>query len=373
MNLLPQIRNKVHILAVLVMVVHVSVAGALHADLTASQLYFSARTMTTPQGRVVKRTIINGPPEPPPGFIRAQVSMVEPDQLAGINIIDGVPAYSWSFGCSPTSAAMIAGYYDRNGYAHMYTGPTNGGVMPLDNDAYWTTWEDSCSDDRSRCPLSATQKGLDGRSTRGHVDDYWVCYKDPGPDPYEANSWSEHDQGRCTADFMGTNKASDPMNNVDGATSFYFYNDGSKLRAQDIYNLGPTYYESSGMYGVLEFYESRGYAVVCAYNQYIHPYHENGFTYDQYKAEIDFGRPVMFHVKGHTMVGIGYDDGAQQMFIHDTWDHSVHSMAWGGKYSGMDHYAVTIVVLADNMSPDPNPDSEKKQHLPWIYPLLLEK
>jgi hypothetical protein len=33
------------------------------------------------------------------------------------------------------------------------------------------------------------------------------------------------------------------------------------------------------------------------------------------------------------------------MYIHDTWDYNVHTMTWGGSYSGMQHYAVTIVQL----------------------------
>jgi hypothetical protein len=72
-----------------------------------------------------------------------------------------------------------------------------------------------------------------------------------------------------------------------------------------------------------------------------------GFTYDQYKAEIDAGRPVMIHVEGHTMVGLGYDDATNLMYIHDTWDYSTHTMTWGGTYSGMQHYAVTIVQMAE--------------------------
>ena len=36
------------------------------------------------------------------------------------------------------SAAMIAAYYDRTKYPKMYTGPTNGGVMPPNNSTtYW--------------------------------------------------------------------------------------------------------------------------------------------------------------------------------------------------------------------------------------------
>ncbi len=106
-----------------------------------------------------------------------------------------------------------------------------------------------------------------------------------------------------------------------------------------------------GGYGVKLFYESRGYTVTDMYNQYIIEYGATyGFTYDQYKAEIDAGRPVMIHVAGHTMVGFGYDDSANLMYIHDTWDYNTYTMTWGGRYpdpvSGMQHYGVTIVQLA---------------------------
>ncbi len=53
----------------------------------------------------------------------------------------------------------------------------------------------------------------------------------------------------------------------------------------------------------------------------------------------------MVHVRGHTMVGIGYDDATNLMYIHDTWDYSTHTMTWGGYYSGMEHVGLTIVQL----------------------------
>ena len=87
----------------------------------------------------------------------------------------------------------------------MYTGPTNGGVCPLDN----SSWPDITINDENRhqCPLSATRNGLDGRTIRGHVDDYWIMLDDPGPDPWIVNGWTEHNWNDCTADFMGTNRS----------------------------------------------------------------------------------------------------------------------------------------------------------------------
>ncbi|HPI73143.1 MAG TPA: hypothetical protein PLZ01_07035, partial [bacterium] len=101
-----------------------------------------------------------------------------------------VPAYDWSFGCSPTSAAMMAAYYDAHGYPNIYTGPVNGGIMPLNN----SIWGSAVINDETikLCPLSATRNGLDGRTIRGHVDDYWVAIGSTEPDPFITNGWMEH-------------------------------------------------------------------------------------------------------------------------------------------------------------------------------------
>jgi len=293
----------------------------------------------------IDRILINGPPDPPTSELRPLAPPPPDSPVPGLTVLT-VPAYDWSSGCSATSAAMIAAYYDRNSYGNIYTGPTNGGVMPLDNSG-WPQWTDSNNDTYYQCPLSATRQGLDSRAVRGHVDDYWTGYNDSGPDPY-SGSWSEHTAGDCTGDFMKTNKwyVGQGMN-VDGATTFYNYTNGSELHATAMEGHGVHLYD--GGYGLKLFYESRGYTVDVCYNQYILGYDGNvlGFTWAQYMAEIDAGRPVMIHVVGHTMVGVGYDDtaGQQTIYLHDTWDFSTHTMTWGGSYQGMAQTGVTITRL----------------------------
>jgi len=305
--------------------------------------YCRTGTALQQDGETAGVVVIGGPPEPPAGFERPAVESPRPNSDAGVNVLSDVPAFSWCFGCSATSAAMIAGYYDRTGYSSMYTGPSNGGVMPLGN-SVWGTWTDSCSANRAQCPLSATRNGVDGRVAKGHVDDYWVCYGDPGPDPFSGN-WTEHTWGDCTADFMKTNQAA--YGNTDGETTFWYYPSGAKWT-------GTT--ASDGGYGLQLFYESRGYVVHERYSRVLLGYDwdgsgsyyspaTQGATFGDFKAEIDAGRPVMIHLLGHTVVGVGYDDSSSTIYIHDTWDHSVHTMTWGGTYYGMLHFGVTIVTL----------------------------
>jgi parallel beta-helix repeat protein len=279
----------------------------------------------------IDRIVIDG--RPPEIFRAPAVSLPEPRIAAGINILPNVPAFDWSYGCFATAAAMMMGYYDNNGYPDMYTGPSNGGVCPLNN-SLWGHEE---------CPLSATHQGIDGRSERGHVDNYWISYGSGGPDPYVANSWTQHTWGDCTADFMGTNQYK--FGSTDGVTWFWYYRSGAPM--YDYYaGIG----EQDGCYGMRRFVESRGYIVLENFNQLIYGYGGNlsGFTFDNYTAEIDAGRPVIIQVTGHSMLGFGYDNstGQQTIYIHDTWDHNDHAMQWGGSYHGHKHYGVTVMRLA---------------------------
>jgi hypothetical protein len=337
------------IVGIALLVTLITPATVLADDLDSA--HYRVRTVTLADGTSIDEVIINGPPTPPLGYERATAEVPEPNPEAGLTVLSDVPAFDWSFGCSATSAAMMAGYYDRTGYANMYAGPTNGGVMPLGN-SVWPDWFDGTTW-RHQCPLSATHNGLDGRATKGHVDDYWIYYGQPGPDPWVGN-WQEHTLGDCTGDFMTTNQwvwdTGDPETsfNYDGSTVFYNYGDGSPVYDYQLAGWGVPYTYDGG-YGLKLFYESRGYTVTTMYNQHIKGQGSDpnlGFTYDQYKAEIDAGRPVMIHLKGHTVVGVGYDDSSSDlMYIHDTWDHTTHIMTWGGIYSGMQHRGVTIVQL----------------------------
>ena len=278
-------------------------------------------------------------PGVPPGkrISEEPVSSIEIKQADAV--LSDVPAFDWCYGCSATSAAMMFGYYDRTGYSNMYAGPTNGGVCPLDNSDWGS----------SECPLSATHQGYDGLAVKGHVDDYWYYYGST-VDPYDGY-WAEHGYADCTADFMGTNQYVN-WQNVDGSTRFYYYTNGNPLYDYSGCEPGG---KRDGCHGIRLFVESRGYNVVQNYNQYIHEHVAGGFTYANFKAEIDAGRPVIIHVTDHSMLGYGYTD-PDTIYIHDTWDHTDHSMTWGGTYAGMEHYGVTVIVMpysCGNMNVNP--------------------
>jgi len=235
---------------------------------------------------------------------------------------------------------MMFGHYDNSDYSNMYAGPTDDGVFPMTN-ATWGTVVIN-TETRALCPLSATRLDLDGRTTKGHVDDYWIKYGNSDPDPFIDN-WTEHTQGECTGDYMGTNQSL--LSSTDGSTTFYYYSDGSPI--YDYTGCEPA--KRDGCHGMRDFAVSRGYTVQTLgnFNQRIYGYEGNikGFTFDDFKAEIDAGRPVLIHIVGHTMLGYGYDDTGSTIYIHDTWDYLDHEMTWGGSYSGKAHTGVTVLRL----------------------------
>lgn len=306
--------------------------------------HYSIEHKTLADGTSLTRHIINGAPQPSSLLDERPASVLLPS--ATTVLLPNFPSYNWVFGCSAVSSAMIAGYYDRGAYPNMYTGPTNGGVMPV-SDTSWPTWSDGY-DTYPNNPLIASHLGIDGLATRGSIDDYWVRYDSSIQDPYITGGWVQHNWGAAIGDYMKTSQSS--YNNVDGATSFYTKNSNEKLYCAELENYDVD--DEDGTYGRKLFYEARGYTVSECYNQNTDNKFVGGFSLTNFKAEIDAGHPVMLNLNGHTVVGYGYD--GTTIYIRNTWDNDpshIYSMPWGGYYESMQLIAVSIVRLNPSFVP----------------------
>ncbi len=286
----------------------------------------------------------------PPTTLEYQQTFADADSMEAADVLlTEVPTSTWTYGCTATSAGMIFGYYDRTGYSDMYTGPTNGGVAPLTN---LGQGDDPDNPVAGATSLIATMDGFDGRSGAGHVDDYWISYDSTGPDPWESGG-TEHTWGECTADYLGTNQWKWDTDgntivdsNSDGATTVWSYSTGDRLYDYvPPASLGTP--QTAACHGLRLFAESRGYTVLENYTQKVDTVASGGFSFSDFMTEIDNGCPVMLHVVGHTMVGVGYEAASSTVYLHDTWDNSVHTMPWGGYYSGMLMQSVTIIHLEE--------------------------
>lgn len=300
--------------------------------------YYSVVHLTTPDGTQLTGSIIGGPPHPLPEFQterEASMTSIEPQ-----GTLANFPSYSWVFGCSAVSGAMIAAWYDRGSYPNLYTGPTNGGVMPL-TDTSWATWSDG-SVTYPNNPLIASHNGIDGRTIKGSIDDYWISYGSGANDPYITGGWTQHAWGDAIGDYMKTSQYT--YENTDGSTHFYTYTSlPDKLTCADMVVADVA--TKDGTYGRKLFYEARGYTVTDCYNQKTDN-NSGGFTLANFQAEIDAGRPVLLNLAGHSIVGYGYNGST--VYIRDTWDNDptqTHTMPWGGSYQGMTLLSVSVVNL----------------------------
>jgi hypothetical protein len=93
----------------------------------------------------------------------------------GIN--DGVPAYTWSLGCSAGAEGMIAAYNDR------LDPNLIDGDMLLDDNA-WEAFTDSAGETNPNHPLISSMQGVNDRTMFGTIENYWISYKRNVPDPY---------------------------------------------------------------------------------------------------------------------------------------------------------------------------------------------
>lgn len=305
--------------------------------------YYAVTTVQLGDGSQLEQAVISGPPGPPSGRTAPAIDRPVADAARGIASLS-VPAYRWTFGCSATSAAMIAAYYDRTGFPNVYTGPTDGGVMPMASSA-WPRWTDGEPFTYDQCPLAASRLGLDGRTEPGSIDDYWVAYGSTNDDPYIAGGWTEHAFGDAVGDYMRTSQSA--FGNIDGSTAFHnWISSTAPLTCADMEARNITH---DGTYGRMLFYRARGYTVTDCYNQKTDTA-GGGFSFAMYRAEIDAGRPVLLNLAGHSVVGVGYDLATSTVYLHDTWDFEMHSMAWGGSYESMPLKSVSIVNI---LAPEP--------------------
>jgi len=256
-------------------------------------------------------------------------------------ILPNAPDYDWWYGCSPTSAGMMMGYYDISHYGGLYyPNLVPGGAAELSN--YGNPGA------RANQVIASDE----------HIADFWGY-----PDPLLSGR-TIPDDFNSLADFMGTSQAA--LGRGDGSTGFWYYTDGSQLSAYDIYSYGSYYYDRSGMYGLWEYEQYAGYGAGIVndqmiYNQLIpggaiylgYPSNPDGFSWLDYMNEINAGRPVLIHVEGHTMFGYGYDAQTNDVLLHNTWWAGEERMTWGGDYFGLGHYGVTVFEPTGGIIPEP--------------------
>ncbi len=257
----------------------------------------------------------------------AQQSTTGPEPSSGIDmglrvstkaqvIIPGVPSYIWHHGCGPTAVGMVLGYWDINGFYNLVDGDAStqtsavNAMMSNDNDS--PVCNSAFSD---------------------HYRDY-SCPEDSYPNLQSDKSTTGGAHlSNCVADFMQTS------------------------------------WSSEGNYYGWSWYSAVPYSltlyvnlVAPEYNAIATNYTYYSFSFEDYKSEIDAGKPIVLLVDtdgngstDHFVTGIGYDDSNNEYCIYNTWDHSVHWFDWRELNSGntwgiygVTTFEITILTDTDN-------------------------
>jgi len=203
-----------------------------------------------------------------------------------------MPDYDWHGGCFGTANGNLFGFWDRHGLPNFYTGPTGGGLAPLNdlgaNANIYAMW--------------ASRQGLDGRpmGQHGHTDDYYVAYESTAADPYVTAGRTEH-KPDCIGDFIGlSQKKWSDLNgecagNID-AYSFVYWDDDGDPRV----NYNPPGGVTDIQSGLMDWVRHCGYEAdvltqFTEFNPNCAP--GKGFTYEDVKREIDNGYPIMIFLQ----------------------------------------------------------------------------
>lgn len=224
-----------------------------------------------------------------------------------------VPDYTWYAGCFGTACGNLMGYWDRHGLPDFYTGPTADGVAPLN----------TCGENIGIRSMWATKAGFDGRPSTmmGHIDDYWSAYSidEPScgrfdgfsyastvPDPYITAGRKEHTPD-CIADFVGlsqrkwTNMNNECDGNID-AYSFVYWDSTGNRRINYVPSSSAGSPARDIQSGLRQWAKYRGYDAdvftqLVDFNPQTPP--GKGFTFEDLKAEIDTGYPVLVFLQDY--------------------------------------------------------------------------
>jgi len=212
--------------------------------------------------------------------------------------IPDAPAYIWHHGCGPTAAGMVIGYWDSHGFDDLVPGDAHTQTTAVNemiaSEGLASNYTDYCE------PL-----------------DYSWINPEPLPDKSEDPPGDEHPDD-CVADYMKTSQSR--YNNYYGWS--WFSPVGPAMRY---------YVDSLG--------QSDYYVTVSDLYTWWPPY----LTWDNFRAEIDAGRPMVLLVDtdgnggtDHFVTAVGYDviGDVPQYACLNTWDDGIHWFEFAPLASG---------------------------------------
>ena len=260
-----------------------------------------------------------------------------------------MPEAEYMYGCTPTAVGMILGYYDLYGY----DGADFSDIIPGD------VVQKSRGTDGSIYNMNEFDTALGNAiASEDYVYRFFSRdsinlivssgYKNCTPTTPEEEleySFEDTDDGpvlrtdcwNCIADYIGTGQYWRGANNL---TTYL-----GEMTLEKAVNNTSTVTSSSGeierkverrfttmLYGLYLYVEDKGYTLDWEHTAYYHTDTNGGtFTFEDFKAEIDAGRPVLISITQHSMVGYGYNAATGEIIFDDDY-RANQRMYWNGTY-----------------------------------------
>lgn len=250
------------------------------------------------------RSLVEGPIEAP---LLLENAINPPGP--GAVILSNTPAdYDWWNGCSPTAGGMLFGWWDEAGVESF---PGNHRNLPA---TYSNTSTNQTNYTDARGVVAGwahKQEGMAQSLTYGH-------YANHAPD--------------SIADFLLTSNGGSSRGNM--AHGFEMFGAWDDPRTPEI--------------------ESATFQCSTVYTF-------SGWSYADYCAEIDAGRPVHLGLNGatggHSVLGIGYNntDGKTNVVVHTTWHSGQQEWEWENETHSGYSFSVYGATLTQK-DPTPTPD-----------------
>ena len=291
-----------------------------------------------------------------------------PDATPGngdVLLANVMPEAEYMYGCTPTAVGMLLGYYDLYGYRGKDFSDLIEGDVDLKSRG---TGADAYNMDAFDTVLGnaiATTDYVYRFFSRGDIDiitgkkagSYWTT---SGEEELEYSFTNDGagpeirtDVWNCIADYLGTGQIWRGNDNLST-------NITQSITLEEIlnYNMNITYISgdiqrtvdwryTSMLYGLYLYVEDKGYSLDREITAtYTVDSAGGDFTFEDYKAEIDAGRPVLISLEGHSMVGYGYNPETNEIIFDDCYE-ADQRMVWGGTYhySGMDLPLQSMTVI----------------------------
>jgi hypothetical protein len=216
------------------------------------------------------------PPEPVKGIVEGPLPL-------GAVVLDRPFDYDWWYGCSPTAAGMYFGWWDEHGYPNVFPRDHRDWVLGLD------------------CPNFDPANFEDAHGTVAS----WEHHQSGQDYGWKYGFWRGHPPA-CLADFMLTRNGGTDRSTMEwGFENFAAWDDPETPENESYSFSAETYYV------------------------------DKGWTYEDYCAEIDAGRPVHLGMSyysggGHSVLGLGYNNtgGKRNVYLHTTWHFGLVEWPW---------------------------------------------